>query len=342
VIDGNGGDSSSELFNVGAMTLTPSGSLIVVNNRGESVREYDRTGRFMRNVSRKGAGPGEYQSISDLRVLEGDTMVFWDASQRRITLLGPDRRHVRTISALRVAVCCAMSGVFADHESGPSGMGGVSFAGGAFRYTFGSVASSALDTSTHVAIPGYTASFTVVQQEAKPYPTWVTYGMPFTIQPMARFGADELVVATGERFEYQVFDRSGKLIRTVRAAASPRPVTNATIAEYRAGWKRSDARYPGFSGRMAAAFDTLKLPKTFPAYDRLIVEEDGTVWLRDYLVADSLPRAWAKFNREGKLLGTLVLAPNLIPRFSRGQAIITVQDTTVDFQRVAVYPIVRK
>lgn len=353
MIDGNvAGDSMNELFNVSGAVLSPSGSLIVVNNWGESVREFDRKGQFIRIVSRKGAGPGEYRSISDLHVLDGDTLVFFDRSQRRLSVLGPDRRHVRTITGLRVAVCCSMSGGFADHESGPMAAGGNSWAAGSFRYAFGNIRSPAPaeqsfaftpDSSALVSLPGYQASFTVVMRDTKPIPTWITYGMPFTIQPVVRFGVDELVIATGERFEYQVFDLRGKLLRTVRAAAPARPVTPAMIAERRASMGKPDPSSPGAAERMVAAFDTLKFPRTLPAYDRMFLEEDGTVWLRDYLAADSLPHGWARFDRQGKLLGTMVLPRNLSPlRFSRGHAIVALRDTTLDFQRVMVYPIVRK
>src|SRR5437870_247524 len=104
VIDANvSGDSLYELYDLRDAVMTPSGSVLVVNNMGESIKEYDRNGRFLRVVSRKGTGPGEYRSIAALRSLRGDSLAFFDGNQKRITVLDPDRRPAATISGPRVA-----------------------------------------------------------------------------------------------------------------------------------------------------------------------------------------------------------------------------------------------
>ena len=348
VIDGNAsGDSLSELYDVTDATLTPTGSLIVINNRGESMREYDRSGRFMRTISRKGVGPGEFESISSLLALDGDTLVFLDGNQRRITMLGPDRRYLRTISGVRGGVCCSMSGVFAGRTSAPAPAGGNSWAAGNRKYFFGNIRSPdgagfrfEPDSSKGVSLPGYQGAFTMTERLPNGAPMWTTYGTPFTITPIVRFGVDEMIIGTAERFEYQVYDGHGALLRTVRAAAPPRPVTKEMIATYRNG---SSPRNPDVARQRLAILDTLTLPKTLPSYDRLFVEEDGTVWLSDLRDGDSLPSSWARFDRKGKLLGTLAIPANLTTfRFSRGHAIVALKDTTLDFQRVMAYPVVKK
>jgi hypothetical protein len=346
VIDGNAsGDSLNELFNVADATLTPTGSLIVINNRGESMREYDRSGRFVRIVSRKGQGPGEFGSISGLRVLDGDTLLFFDGNQQRITLLGPDRRHVRTISGVRNGVCCSMTGRFADRTSAPAPFGGASWSAGKRKYFFGDVRSLASgfrfepDSTKGVSLPGYQGAFALTEQRPNAAPIWTTYGTPFTIAPIVRFGVDEMIIGTAERFEYQVFDGQGSLLRTVRAAAPARPLTKEMIATYRDNYPSKNAE---MVRQRRGILDTLTFPKALPSYDRLFVEEDGTVWLGDLAGADTLPSRWARFDSKGKLLGTMLIPANLTTfRFSRGHAIVALKDTTLDFQRVMAYPVIR-
>jgi hypothetical protein len=65
--------------------VAPSGNLLLAQpDRGE-VREFGRDGVWIRTLGRRGRGPGEFQSISDIRTL-GDSMWIADAALRRVTL----------------------------------------------------------------------------------------------------------------------------------------------------------------------------------------------------------------------------------------------------------------
>lgn len=58
---------------------------------------YGKTGRFIRVMGRRGQGPGEFEMVTDVVPLPGDSVLVID-SQRRATLFDPDLNLVRHIS----------------------------------------------------------------------------------------------------------------------------------------------------------------------------------------------------------------------------------------------------
>ncbi|WP_396215890.1 6-bladed beta-propeller [Gemmatimonas sp.] len=77
--DAAGGDFK----NITDAVATSDGGLIAADYRGP-IRQFDRTGAFLRELSRTGAGPGEYRYVHSLQI--GDQTVAWyDPILRRIT-----------------------------------------------------------------------------------------------------------------------------------------------------------------------------------------------------------------------------------------------------------------
>src|SRR3954468_11170540 len=68
---------------------------IAVGNKGEiyvydrtvpTIRLYDAAGKFVKNIGRKGRGPGEYQSGSALAVAANGNLLMWDPGNARINV----------------------------------------------------------------------------------------------------------------------------------------------------------------------------------------------------------------------------------------------------------------
>ncbi|HET9066290.1 MAG TPA: hypothetical protein VFN22_10775 [Gemmatimonadales bacterium] len=63
-----------------------------------SILLFDRTGRFLRRVGRRGGGPGEFggQGIDGLCVVRGDTLVAFSGTDRRVTAFRRDGKVLGT------------------------------------------------------------------------------------------------------------------------------------------------------------------------------------------------------------------------------------------------------
>ena len=62
------------------------GSIYVVEGTGPEIRQYDRQGRFVRQIGEQGQGPGEYGGIQGIEILPDGRLAIWDIGNRRITV----------------------------------------------------------------------------------------------------------------------------------------------------------------------------------------------------------------------------------------------------------------
>jgi hypothetical protein len=74
------GDEDYLLNRVSGAIRMPDGRIVIANSRAAELRVYDASGKHLRRVGRKGAGPGEFERIEYLLRLAGDTVVVWDAA----------------------------------------------------------------------------------------------------------------------------------------------------------------------------------------------------------------------------------------------------------------------
>jgi hypothetical protein len=68
---------------------------------------FDRNGRFVATVGRKGRGPGEFNSPTSVMAVPGDSVVIFDFGVPT-SLIGPDLKFVRAIRTPPVAVFAAV------------------------------------------------------------------------------------------------------------------------------------------------------------------------------------------------------------------------------------------
>lgn len=89
-------DARKEDFSVvGPVQLSASGSLAITLRQDFNVRVYDRSGRQTALFGKRGSGPGEFVE-HQVTGWVGDTVLIYDAAQRRFTYLTKDGKLVRT------------------------------------------------------------------------------------------------------------------------------------------------------------------------------------------------------------------------------------------------------
>ncbi len=96
--------SPGEFANPTGILRTTDGRLVVTDRDAPTVRLYDRTGRFIRNIGRPGAGPGEYRQ--PMPTLFHDTLMIHDGKLNRIDVMTLDGKSVRTFAVPYSGSCC--------------------------------------------------------------------------------------------------------------------------------------------------------------------------------------------------------------------------------------------
>jgi len=287
------------------------GGVAVLDGQAAEIRLFDSEGGYRTSLGSKGQGPGELQSPSALTLLPGDTLAVYDAATMRIThfsldgalgritTLQADRARVVVVSFLPDGRLVGQSRWLAANGGPLPGQEPTFVRDTAVLTLFGT--DGVVDDTVDV-LPGREVIQTVEVSER-------------SISVMKRppaFGRTNLFAShpdgvwssTNDRFELRLREpEGGRLIRIIRAFGLERPVTDDLAQEIRdrtvaeaetAADRRTAARWNALSAR----------PETLPAYDRIVVDDHGRLWVRAWSALDPATRWWV-FDGGGELLGSV-------------------------------------
>lgn len=297
----------------GAVRLSD-GRIVVLNSGTSELRFYDSTGKYLSASGRKGNGPGEFVFPALVDRMAGDTLVVLDGQLGRWSLLAPSGRFVRSTTVIRRS---ERSYVIGSARLSDGRWVAWEYPMREYRETSGPVRRDSF-VLVVIGADGTGLDSLVVLPGAEMYPA-VGYegGHEFPTIKSLEFGRETVTVTDGERIfvgsnepmGIRVFDPSGRLLRAIRSATPPEPVTE----EHRK--RRAEENVAHLSRQRASEqikaewiknAENARYAKVFPQYERLLVGTDGSLWLerprryedegRRYVVYDSAGRAIATVN----------------------------------------------
>ncbi len=301
-----GSGPAHEFYRVGSMKQRPDGSLMLANRGSAEVRVFSATGELLGSFGGEGDGPGEFRG---LRVIEnaGDNLLAMD-SDGRVTVVAPDLTVVRTFNIARLTLDLHYvdGGAILPEPRAlvlpPAGVAGrirppvplilfdlegeqidsIGEMQGPELYISGGSVGVFFGKSSHVA----------------------------TMGPRIFNGANDLM-------QVQELDMSGNLVRILRIPGYPLDLSAAQIAAERDFLL--DRLSPGSPFRQG--FEDAPASDTRPAYDDILVDPSGAVWLELFRgqSEQDQPQEWLVLDTDGTWLGTVEIPD----RF-------TVSDITMD------------
>ena len=304
-----GGSDSYRFGDVAAVAVTREGAIAVADAGSQTIRVFDMAGRPLRTLGRRGTAPGEFQALSWIAPA-GDSILAYDLVSRRLTMLGTRTRTAALEGGN--ALLTTPLGRFND-ETVLAAAGGPVFP---FQGRQGEVRAdsafllrhrpdgSVTDTVGHVP---WGESFGVpigrgTQQFLAPMPR------PFGRRTSVAVVGDRIAVGKAQRYEIEVIGAANKLERIIRRAQDPLPVTPDAITAFKAAQRRAD---PGrglqaqVDSALEAALDSAPYPKSLPAYERILADPSGNLWVLEYSIRFGQPQSWSVFDPEGRWLGTV-------------------------------------
>ncbi|HKS07707.1 MAG TPA: 6-bladed beta-propeller [Gemmatimonadaceae bacterium] len=347
------GDERLQFLRIRAVSVDPANGDVYVANAGSySIRVFTARGAFVREIGRRGDGPGEFQSIVSLRIV-ADTIVVWDFSLRRVTAFRLDGALLATWPTVSPTSGRDDAAPIASVPGGWLVSNSMRTEG---RWTPGMhVIYSTVVRRTPAAAPSQSVADltgdTVVvlpnrESIAIQTPIFVSAGSPL-FAPSAAFGVDakgNVFVHRGAPYEITVHDARGNVVRRIAPPHAPRAVTPQLIDEFR---KRAKAYHDTVSnkgGEYAASYAVdmarpgLKSPATLPPLGRMLIAGDGAVWVeRIDLVRDPVAREWSRgpapatpttwdrFNAAGAPQRPVELPPRFSPMFATASTVLGVQ-----------------
>ena len=135
----------------------------------------------------------------------------------------------------------------------------------------------------------------------------------YLFAPAALYAAGDSTVwyGTADRYEVRELAPDGRVLRIVRLNRARTPVQQADSAAYRSA-VLNRVLNTSREHTMEATLDASFFPDSFPTFDRLIVDDVGNLWLRNFQWFDlGSGKGWSVFDPEGRYLGD-VTTPSIL------------------------------
>jgi len=339
-----------------SVLATPSRGFLVFDDQVPALRMFDSTGTFVKNIGRKGGGPGEFEQVNGLTGLPDGRIVLWDATAARLNTYSDTGAFVST---WRVPI----SGMFGQNMLSSDDAERV--------YARAVLERDSVDFSRGtrgVIVFGKDGAVL----DSVPYPVWrepapsliakspdgrgaSAYSFPFWPSSLAAVSPrGGFVSGPGDPYVLYLTHRDGAKPVRVDRDFTPVPVSATERSEQRAmveyGLRGTD---PNWSWTVA------DIPANKPAYQGLTVALDGRVWVKLSTPAEPIPAAelppvrpgdekrprtttrtptlYDVFSPEGRLLGRVAVPRRVTLQTARGDDVYAVRRDSLDVQYVIRY-----
>ena len=281
------------------------GGVAVADGGSGEVRFFDDQGQFLSASGGAGDAPGEYRMISAIGVGPGDSLWVFDYGNRRFTVLNEDGVPQRTVSvggflSAAGAVGRIPNGSFVVKEGWGRATGGSRHTGLARDPVAVAIVSpdgSSFDTLG--MFPGREVFISIEDGRA------VMSAPLFAHNTSAVIRDSEVFVGVQEEMEIGLYASDGKLRQIFRIRGVDLDLGAPEIAARR---REALARVPEERRPQAAdQLDRLAVPDARPAYGRLLVAVDGSLWAAEQVRYPAIARTWTVFAADGRLLGEVVM-----------------------------------
>jgi hypothetical protein len=303
------GGPAYQLFQVRTAGRLSDGSIVVANRGSHQLRYFDANGVHLTSGGGRGNGPGEFEDLRWMGVMPGDSVIAYDIAHRRFSVF--DAHGVFQRSATVEGPQFFASQAFADGSVLMFRWEGSEE--GASRRTTTTVrfGSDGILRDSIVSLPGPEV---VIGHEQRMTPRgrlpfWTSQDLVFAHDLVLAVAGMHLYTGTQDRYEIDVWDTTGTMVTSVRAAREPVPVTPAQVDAYK------EEAMAGYSGEDAAYHRTLMRDtphaEMFPAYGSIVVDAEGNLWVEVYRPpGDDQPR-WTVFDAAHRMLGTVAFPQGL-------------------------------
>ncbi len=305
-IGGDEGEGSYTLTGVAGAVRLGDGHIVVADKGSQVLHVFDARGAHLRSIGHEGGGPGEFRALENVALLRGDSIVVWDPRLRRVSVFDPTGQLAREVSLAGLGLFPRFIGVLDDGSfvlTAGLPAGGARAASTAPQrdsvvyLRFGPAGGEARDTIGRfpgpetVTLP---SSGAMTMEE-------VIFGRDFHVI----VGGDRYFGADDDRYEVTEYRLPRAPVRRIRRAHVPRQVTNADLASYREQPRDLSGVPPQLRAQFAKRNPDVPHRATLPAFESLLLDEDGYLWVEHPRVTRAGEGRWDVFDREGRWLTTV-------------------------------------
>ena len=356
VLGSVGGEDPHTTFGwISDVEVLSEGSIVVADGQANEIRVFTREGDYLRTLGGEGQGPGEFQDLTIIAALAGDSIVGGQfPPSNRQTIFALDGSGFRTVSGPPII----WNGLFPVHVYGwmTDGSAVVSHI----------VQPSECPPGTNLIRAEWHLFDPVGNHEA------LLGRLPSFYAHNAGEGGDRLAFSAEGRMQpdssgiWHGFTESVELVhytvggvdRIVRTGYEPPPVSEALREATRAREiedvrGRADALSPEARRRVEARVRERRYADRVPAYRRFLLSKGGDFWLADYPSIEELlapvwswsdipgPSRWSVISPDWVWLGTVEVPAGIDLRVVTEDRIVGLRRDEWDVQYVVIHELIR-
>ncbi len=340
-IGGGGTSDSAQIYQVAGAVRLMDGRIVVADAGVSQVRVFAADGRRLAAWGHKGEGPGEYTQPHLAGRTHGDSVVVFDASLRRATVLDPDNGGVRSY----------LVGNFGGGYPNAQGVlanGSIAIGGGMYfsSETGGIPEGMFRAPSKYLLVNDTGALRTDLGDRPAAEMFSARSGGQFSMMPIpfARItgfapAGDHVWLGTGDSWELSAYTLDGKLERIARFDRELAPVTAAMRA---AETERqvADAKDDNDARATRARLAAITWPAHVPPYELFRADALGCVWIGETAITDG-QRTWTIIDARGHAIGRVTTPARTLPLDIGRDYILAVTRDDLDVERLTVWRLTR-
>ena len=298
-----GDDPATQFTRIVGATRLRDGRIVVADGATAELRYFGATGAHLKTVGGRGGGPGEFARISRILRRPGDSVIAIQSVPPRQSLFSDTGGFVRLVPVPTIGQFLPLvyTTILDD--------GTAILAPGARPLTM-LTGTRTESTTYHAIAPGSDSTHVL---GTFPFIELAGNGSRVGLVRFAPTGVsaahgDRFYVGFPERFEIAAYSSQGTLRRLIRRAWVPRPVS---------GEERDALLERQYADAAAEVRNAVVFAETHPAYDQLLVDATGALWVRaprtdggsNFRPADlaTWAQRWSIFDEEGVWLGDITL-----------------------------------
>ncbi len=316
-------DSAQLIWEVVGIARLEDGRVAVLSQGNQQLYLFEPSGELSTVIGRRGEGPGEFDRPQLLQYLAPDTLVVWDYWFAPASYFdtGGTLLEERSIDLLKLMA--RVPGTTAESQVIP-------FVNGSFVVLGGEEPTSPPPAGTFYR-PPVDLALVDSMYAAHPLGSWAVWQiwipratangddaflMIFLVDLHIATGGDppSIYIGEGDRNDIYQFSQEGSLLRIIRRAAGPVPVSDRGHESWLAMLEALDGGFSEDAFGMSWEELTRGMPRReiYPPVAGLAVDADGHLWVREWSAAEpGMPDQWSVFSPDGRWLGVVRGVPDL-------------------------------
>lgn len=290
-------------------------NIYVGDYRESHIKVFDKKGKFIQTIGKRGQGPGEIARINFIQINADNELMVFDQTSRKIHHFSQEGEFLRAI---------------------PIKFPFISLRFDTKEYYYGEVSVNSPKSRTIELIK--------IDTNSKKIDTIAKVPIPLIGQPILIFYPDIyfklrhdrcLVYGNSENYEITITSPDGRTLKRINKAYKPVPITRSDKKRI-----RKDTR------QEAGPDEEVNFTAHFPAFWSFTIDDQGRIFVRtceepdwsDYLYNQpEKAKTYDVFDPEGKFIGKFTA--NFFPRIWKKAKLYTIEEDKKGFQYVKRYQV---